>query len=228
MGSAIVRLASESDAFAIVARASEGDDLAALARAGAECAIDFSTPTATEAFAPLAAAAKLPLVVGTTGLSPSAERALEVAAQETAVFVASNMSVGVYVLGELVRRAAAMLGQSFDIEISEAHHKRKADAPSGTALTLLEIAKEGVANANPVFGRSGRPGARPGGEIGVHAVRGGDVIGDHHVHFLGEGERLELTHRATNRDVFARGALRAAGWLVGKPAGSYSMADLFR
>ena len=137
------------------------------------------------------------------------------------------MSLGVHVLVDLCRRAASQLGPDFDVEVTELHHRLKVDAPSGTAVRLVEALREGrVPSPSVVYGRSGRPGARPPGEIAVHALRGGDVIGDHTVHFLGSGERIELTHRATDRDVFARGALRAAAFVAGKPAGRYGMPDL--
>ena len=242
MGQAIERLARESNGvFEVVARASEGDDLGALARSRPHAAIDFSTPESTRALAAVAADARVPLVVGTTGLSSVHMSALEAAAAVVPVFVASNMSVGVFVLGELVAQATAMLGEGFDLEIVEAHHRKKADAPSGTALTLLATAQRargqsadaaGATHAADdravVHGRSGQPGPRPRGEIGVHALRGGDVIGDHHVHFLGDGERIELVHRATSRDVFASGALRAARWLANQSPGLYGMRDLVR
>jgi 4-hydroxy-tetrahydrodipicolinate reductase len=138
-----------------------------------------------------------------------------------------NMSFGVHVLVELVRRAALQLGADFDVEISETHHRMKADAPSGTAVRLLAALQEAKgAQSRVVHGRNGRPGPRPADEIAVHALRGGDVIGDHTVHFLGAGERLEFTHRATDRDLFVRGALRAAAAVVGKPPGCYRMNDL--
>ncbi len=130
-------------------------------------------------------------------------------------------------LADVVRAAVAALGPSYDIEIVETHHSRKVDAPSGTALLLADAARGARDEGSSlVHGRSGRPGARSPSEIGMHAVRGGDVIGDHSVHLLGSGERLELTHRATSRDVFAHGALRAAGWIVGRAAGAYSMRDV--
>lgn len=227
MGQAIARIAAESDDLEIVAQISEGDDMFAAVNAGANVAIDFSTPKATVFFARIAADAKLPVVIGTTGLEDYERNVLKDLAQRNAIFFASNMSVGVYVLGELVARAAQMLGPDFDIEIVEAHHRKKVDAPSGTALTLLDIARRASAKNEAVHGRSGKPGARPKNEIGVHAVRGGDVVGDHHVHFLADGERLELTHRATSRDVFARGALRAARFVAPMPPGLYRMRDLF-
>jgi 4-hydroxy-tetrahydrodipicolinate reductase len=125
-----------------------------------------------------------------------------------------------------VKRAIAMLGADFDLEIIEAHHRLKVDAPSGTALRLAEIAKTAMSGARLVHGREGRPGARTPMEIGMHAMRGGDVIGDHVVHLLGAGERLEIVHRASSRDLFASGALRVAKWMIGKPAGHYTMANV--
>ena len=136
------------------------------------------------------------------------------------------MSVGVYVLSQLVARAAELLGPDFDVEVVETHHKLKIDAPSGTAFRLADVAKAARGGGNYVHGREGRPGPRPAGEIGVVAVRGGDVIGDHSVHFLGNGERIELSHRASSRDLFAEGAVRAARAIAGKPAGRYGLGDV--
>ena len=129
-------------------------------------------------------------------------------------------------LGDLVARAIAMLGPDFDIENIEAHHKMKIDAPSGTALRLAEVARDARGAARFVHGREGKPGARASSEIGVHAIRGGDVVGDHTVLLLGSGERIELTHRASSRDLFASGALRVARWIVGQPPGRYGMDDV--
>lgn len=231
MGQAILRLAGEDGGgFVVVGEVSEGDDLEkviAAAPRGA-IAIDFSAPAATRALAGAAAKAGVGVVCGTTGLDEDAEAALAAAARAVPVFTAANMSVGVHVLAALVERAITMLGDGFDVEIVEAHHKRKVDAPSGTALRLFEIASTAKKGAQRKDGRTGRPGARPTREIGLHAVRGGDVIGDHTVHLLGDGERIELTHRASNRDLFARGALRAARFLDGRPPGRYGMDDLFK
>lgn len=135
------------------------------------------------------------------------------------------MSVGVHVLASLVGQAMTALGSSFDVEVVEVHHRAKVDAPSGTAIRLGDVVKS-ARNAHYVYGREGRPGARQTDEVGMHAVRGGDVVGDHTVFFLGDGERLELTHRASNRDVFAHGAVRAATWLARRPAGRYELADM--
>jgi 4-hydroxy-tetrahydrodipicolinate reductase len=169
------------------------------------------------------------LIVGTTGLGAAEERLLAAAAERLAVLSAANFSVGVNLLLAVVARAAASLGPEFEIEIVEAHHRRKEDAPSGTALALGEAvaAARGIDLAEARRdGRSGRPGSRSAAEIGFHALRGGEIVGDHHVHFIGDLERLELTHRASDRSVFAAGALRAARWLAGRPAGRYSMGDV--
>ena len=165
---------------------------------------------------------------GTTGLGEEARAALDRASARVPVAWEPNMSVGVHVLGALVARAIAMLGPDFDIEIIEAHHRLKADAPSGTALRVAEIAREARGGARFVHGREGRPGARGAAEIGVHAVRGGDVVGDHSVYLLGAGERIELIHRASSRELFASGALRFARWIAGKTPGRYAMDDMLK
>lgn len=202
-------------------------DVSSLATGGFDVAIDFSAPEATAALADLAAITRAAIVSGTTGLGEGPSSALGRASAHVAVFWEPNMSFGVHVLGEIVRRAAMQLGGTFDVEVTEVHHRKKTDAPSGTAIRLVEAVREGQeAPRQVVFGRYGRPGPRPPGEIAVHAIRGGDVIGDHTVHFLGDGERIEVTHRATDRDLFARGALRAAAFVAGKPAGRYGMRDL--
>jgi len=203
-------------------------DVSALASGGFDVAVDFSAADAVPDLAEAVTSAKAALVSGTTGLGPEALLALDEASQRIAVLWEPNMSLGVHVLGRLVRQAVLAMGESFDIEIVEAHHARKIDAPSGTALRLAEIARE-ARSPNPTVlqhGRQGRPGPRAAREIGMHAVRGGDIVGDHSVHLLGMGERLELVHRATSRDVFAHGALRAAAWIKGKAPGRYSVAEL--
>lgn len=191
---------------------------------GARCVIDFSTAEAVKEIAHVASRAKVPLVSGTTGLSPETERALDQAAKTIPVLWSRNMSFGVYVLTELVRTATRLL-QGFDVEIVETHHRAKIDAPSGTAKVLFE-AVQSAREARAITGREGKPGARLDDEVAVLALRGGDVVGDHTVHFLGQGERLELTHRATNRDLFAIGALRAAKAIAGLPPGRYTMDDV--
>ena len=163
-----------------------------------------------------------------TTADAASERLLDEAAKVVPVLWAPNTSVGVQVLAELVALAAQKLGLGFDVEIVETHHRAKVDAPSGTAGRLREAVEEARAELSlrAVHGREGNVGPRRDEEIGVLAVRGGDVIGDHTVHFLGQGERLELTHRATSRELFARGALRAARYVAGKPAGRYTMVDV--
>jgi 4-hydroxy-tetrahydrodipicolinate reductase len=201
------------------------DGIGAIGGAKADVVIDFSTPSATAALAPLAASRRTAIVTGTTGLGSEARAALSKAALEVPVLAEPNMSVGVAVLSRLVKLAASMCSE-FDLEIVEVHHRAKVDAPSGTALRLAEVAAEARGKGAQVHGRHGRPGPRRDDEIGMHAVRGGDVIGDHTVHLIGGGERLELTHRATSRDVFAYGALRAAGFVAGKPPGAYTLKDV--
>lgn len=195
----------------------------------AEVVVDFSAPEATAGVLRAAARAGVACVVGTTGLREDARAAIDEAAAVVPVVAAPNMSVGVQVMGYLLREAIRLLGEGFDIEIIEAHHRKKVDAPSGTALRLLDIAASArgtTPEAAAVMGRSGTPGTRRAGEIGVHAVRGGDIVGDHTVLLAGEGERLEIVHRAHSRAVFAAGALRAARWVVGKAPGRYGMGDV--
>jgi 4-hydroxy-tetrahydrodipicolinate reductase len=201
------------------------DGLAALEHARADVVIDFSAPGVTLALAPIAAEAKSAIVSGTTGLPADAREALARAAGRVPVLWEPNMSIGIRLLSKLVAQAVHALAE-WDIEIVETHHHAKVDAPSGTALRLAEVAQRARAGTHLVHGREGKPGARKPQEIGMHALRGGDVIGDHTVHLFGGGERLELTHRATSREVFAHGALRAATWIAGKPAGTYTLADV--
>lgn len=202
-------------------------DLAALA--GCDVYIDFTTPESTEAAARVAAEHRVAAVVGTTGMGRGAEEAVAALARVAPVLVAANFSLGVNLLLVLAETAARALGGAYDLEVVEAHHRHKRDAPSGTALALARAlaAGRGVElDGVLTTARSGDIGARPDGEIGVVAVRGGDVIGDHTAFFLGEGERLELTHRAGSRDLFAAGALRAAAWLPARPPGRYTMRDV--
>jgi 4-hydroxy-tetrahydrodipicolinate reductase len=193
---------------------------------GADVVIDFSTAAAVPHLLQLALRAKVAVVSGTTRLDATCERLLDETAKVVPVLWAPNTSVGVQVLAELVTLAAKKLGLGFDVEIVEAHHRAKIDAPSGTAERLRRAVDEARRDLRPIYGREGNVGPRTTDEIAVLALRGGDVIGDHTVHFLGQGERLELTHRATNRDLFARGALAAARFLRGKPAGRYTMLDV--
>jgi 4-hydroxy-tetrahydrodipicolinate reductase len=187
--------------------------------------IDFSTSDATARYADQAAAEGVPFVSGTTGLDDRARAALRRAAERIPVLWAPNMSVGVNLLFRLVELAARALGPEYDPEIIEIHHRYKVDAPSGTAMRLAEILRD-VRQANLIFGREGAPGVRPRNEVGVHAVRAGDIVGDHTVLFAAQGERLELTHRVHSRSTLAEGALRAAKALTTRPPGLYSMADV--
>jgi 4-hydroxy-tetrahydrodipicolinate reductase len=193
---------------------------------GAEAVIDFSTASAVAQLAALATRQNVALVVGTSNLDVAAKRALDKASEVVPVLQAGNMSLGVQVLAEVVEQALRRLGVGYDVEIVELHHRRKIDAPSGTAERLLQAVKKVRPEAREVRGRDGEVGARTKDEVGVFGVRGGDVIGDHTVYLLGDGERIELTHRASNRDLFAHGALRAALFLAGKKPGRYTIADV--
>lgn len=193
---------------------------------GADVVIDFSTAQVVPTLAAAAARQGVALVSGTTGLDDNAKRALDRAAASVPVLWAANMSLGVQVLAELVEQAVRRLGAEFDVEIVETHHKRKIDAPSGTAKRLAEAARNARSELREMHGRSGEVGARQPDEMAVLALRGGDVVGDHTVFLFGSGERLELTHRASSRELFAKGALRAATFLAGKPKGRYTIADV--
>jgi 4-hydroxy-tetrahydrodipicolinate reductase len=191
--------------------------------------LDFTTPAATVTFAGLAAQARIVHVIGTTGLSPDDMAAIEAAARHAAIVKAGNMSLGVNLLAGLTERVARTLGPEFDIEILELHHRHKRDAPSGTALMLGEAAASGRGVAlkdHAVRSRDGDVGPRREGDIGFTVMRGGDVVGEHRVIFAGNGERIELVHVATDRGIFARGAVRAALWARGQGPGLYSMADV--
>jgi 4-hydroxy-tetrahydrodipicolinate reductase len=195
----------------------------------ANVAIDFALPEATRANLDACAARNRALVIGTTGYGADTRAEIERAATRIPIVVAANMSLGVNLLLGLTRLAAKALDSSYDIEIFEAHHRNKKDAPSGTALALGEAAAAGRGvnlQEAGVFERHGTTGARVPGTIGFSVFRGGDVVGDHTVTFAGIGERIELTHRASDRMTFARGALRAAQWVVGRPPGLYSMQDV--
>jgi 4-hydroxy-tetrahydrodipicolinate reductase len=191
--------------------------------------VDFTTPAATVENAALAANARIVHVIGTTGLSEGDETAIAAAARHATVIKAGNMSLGVNLLAALTRRIAKTLDSAFDIEIVEMHHRRKVDAPSGTALMLGAAAAAGRGidlAAHSVRTRDGHTGHRRIGDIGFASLRGGTVVGDHCVIFAGEGERIELTHRAESRGIFARGAVRAVLWGRGKRPGLYSMMDV--
>lgn len=195
----------------------------------ADAVIDFSRPEATVAMARAAAAAKVAHVIGTTGMTPDDLAEIEAAGRTTAVVRSGNMSLGVNLLAVLAEKAAKALGPAWDIEIVEMHHRLKVDAPSGTALLLGEAAARGRGidlATHSARGRDGVTGPRGVGEIGFASLRGGTVIGDHSVIFAGAGERIELSHRAEDRGIFARGALAAALWTRGRAPGLYSMADV--
>lgn len=203
----------------------KGGDAGALASAS-DVLVDFSSPHALEANLDAAIGAGIPIVVGTTGLEERHHWLCDQAAERIAVLQTGNTSLGVTLLAHLVREAASRLGEDWDIEIVETHHRMKVDAPSGTALLLGEAAASGrgVALAEEsVRGRDGITGARQAGTIGFASLRGGTVAGDHSVHFLADNERLTLSHLAENRGIFARGAVRAAQWLLAQPAGRYTM-----
>jgi 4-hydroxy-tetrahydrodipicolinate reductase len=191
--------------------------------------VDFSAPDAVEEHLGIARSAGKPILIGTTGLAPEHHASIQEASGEIAVIYAANTSLGVNLLAHLVAEAAARLDEDWDIEIVEMHHRLKADAPSGTALMLGRAAAEARGaklDEVAVRGRDGMTGPRKPGGIGFAAVRGGTVAGEHVAIFAGLGERLELGHRAENRAIFANGAVEGALWLVGKPAGLYSMADV--
>jgi len=203
------------------------DPLEAFARA--QAVIDFTTPTATVQFAALAAQARAVHVIGTTGLEPEHLRAISMAAHHAVIVRAGNMSLGVNLLVRMTRLVAEALDADWDIEVVEAHHRMKVDAPSGTALMLGEAAAAGrgvALNTVRDAGRDGITGARTRGDIGFASVRGGDVVGEHDVIFAGEGERIVLRHVATDRAIFARGALRAALWGQSQKPGDYDMMDV--
>jgi 4-hydroxy-tetrahydrodipicolinate reductase len=215
MGQAIAEAAADRDDLRI------GDD-------GPDVFVDFTAPEAVEKHLGAAVWAGKPILVGTTGLSPEHHLLIEEAARKIAIVQAANTSLGVNLLAHIVRETAERLGEDWDIEILEMHHRQKVDAPSGTALMLGQAAADGRgADLDRVADR-GRDGigAREPGRIGFASLRGGSVAGEHQVIFAAEGERLELGHRAESRAIFARGAIAAALWLVGKPAGRYTMKDV--
>jgi len=203
--------------------------LTATYEGGADVMIDFSLPNAFTSRIEECVKAGTAFVSGTTGLEDAHRQAEKAASGKIPVLWAANFSMGINLLCALVRQAARTLPESYDIEIVEMHHRRKIDAPSGSAIALLDAACEGAdRNAAEVVrhGRQGHTGARPPREIGMHALRGGDVVGDHTVMFAADGERIELTHKASSRDTFAAGAIHAAQWIKGKAPGHYTMAQV--
>jgi len=250
MGKAVVRAVAEAKDATLVAAVERPDfpylaaDISQLvglgpsgvcvlderpAKGAADVWIDFSTPAAALASVEAAQAAGAAMVIGTTGLLAADKDRIAAAAKAIPIVLSPNMSVGVNVMLKLVADAAARLGPGYDIEIVEIHHRAKRDAPSGTALRLGQAAAEGSGRdfaASARYARHGEIGPRSPTEIGVQTLRGGDVVGDHTVCFLGLGDRIEITHRATSRDTFARGAVRAALWLLGKKPGLFDMQDV--
>lgn len=245
MGSTLVRLATESDDFSVRGVVERAEYSAGLEILGCPVAhdlqdllpsspgatvIDFTAPEVSLSTARKASKTGNPVVIGTTGLSAEQLAELEGLAKEIPIFWSPNMSIGVNALVRVLPMLERILGEAYDMEITEIHHHHKKDAPSGTAVKLAQVLAESrgwkmedVGN----YGRQGIIGARPHEELGVHALRGGDVVGDHTVYFFGPGERIEVTHRAHSRENFARGALRAASWLSGqKPGRLYSMGQL--
>ena len=213
---------------AIAEAASLRQDVA-IAPIGGDIFVDFTAPDGLEGNLQTALAAERPIVIGTTGLAPDHHRMIDDVARAIPVLQGANMSLGVTLLAHLVSEAAGRLGDEWDIEIVEMHHRQKVDAPSGTALLLGQAAAEGRGvslDEASERGRDGITGPRAPGHIGFAALRGGSVAGDHQVILAAEGERIELGHRAESRAVFARGAIEAALWLIGKPAGRYGMTDV--
>ena len=248
MGQRIVQLACEDKELAIGAaleaagHPQQGKDIGEIAGLGrlgvplsaelpsdkgVQVVIDFSQPEGTMTVLPVCVQRHIPIVVATTGHTPAQKQAIEAAAAQTAVLMAPNMSLAVNVLMKLVGQAAAVLkGKGFDVEILERHHRFKKDSPSGTALQFAHIVQQAMGQTELRHGREGLVGERPPHEIGVHAIRVGDNVGEHTIIFSTLGETLELTHRAHARDCYVRGALRAAKFLAGRPAGRYTMDDV--
>ncbi len=226
MGEAIIAVAESEDAR-IIAAVDMGDDpLPGLRQAAV--AIDFSFHSATVPLLEVARSCKCPVVIGTTGHSEEERQQIIEISKDIPVVWAGNYSVGVNLLFYLVEKAAGILGDNYHPEVVEMHHRHKKDAPSGTAEGFVEAILAGRQWGRDAVrnGREGITGERPDVEVGVHALRGGDVVGDHTVIFAGPGERVEISHRAADRAIFARGAVRAAHWVQGKPPGRYSMRDV--
>ncbi|MBN1961292.1 MAG: 4-hydroxy-tetrahydrodipicolinate reductase [Deltaproteobacteria bacterium] len=240
MGSRVIRLISEFPQLRLTALLERNSELARLGKpdniivtddpnqavSTADVLIDFSVPSIVTQVAPICAEHNTAYLIATTGLDAHDLAAIKQAAHKIAVLKAANLSLGVNVLLDLVERTANTLGNAFEVEISEIHHRYKRDAPSGTALALGAAIERGRGTLKSVYGRHGIGESRSSDEIGYAALRGGDVAGEHTVFFFGENERIELTHRANSADIFARGALVATSWLAAKPAGRYTMRDV--
>lgn len=227
MGKMLCKLA-EGTELEVVSRVDIADGYDSEWSAEVEGVIDFSYHIAVPAAVEKAAAQGIPYVIGTTGLTPEEQARVDSAAKLIPIVQSGNYSLGVNLLLELVRQAAAKLGPEYDIEVTEMHHRHKKDAPSGTALMLAKAAAAGRNQGDDVFvyGRHGDIGERPIGEIAIHALRGGSVIGDHTVMFAGDVERVEITHKAQSREAFAAGALKALSWARNQRPGMYTMRDV--
>jgi len=228
MGRALIACAAHQPDLQVVGQIDQGDDLRAVIGQG-DVVVDFSFHTATAAIAALCAAHQKALVIGTTGHSDEGKSQISNFKAQIPIVLSSNFSTGVNTLFWLTRKAAEILGPAFDLEIIEMHHRLKRDAPSGTAKTLGEIlaaVRQQQFNTIARHGRAGIVGERTAEEIGVHSLRGGDVVGEHTVIFAGVGERVELTHKASSRDPLANGALRAAQWVLKQKPGLYDMQDV--
>ena len=226
MGKMLCKLAEGSE-LEVVSKVDIADGYDREWAADVEGVIDFSYHTAVPPAITKAAEKGLAYVIGTTGLTPEEQSVVDAAAKKIPVVQSGNYSLGVNLLLELVKKAAGVLGPEYDIEVVEMHHKHKKDAPSGTALMLAKAAAAGRGKTDDfVYGRKGDIGERPVGEIAIHALRGGSVVGDHTVMFAGDVERVEITHKAQSREAFAAGALKALAWAKGRPAGMYTMRDV--
>lgn len=228
MGHALVSCAPAHPNLEIVGKIDQGDDLRAIIE-NADVVVDFSSHSATLSIAAICALHKKAIVIGTTGIGEEARSQISNLKSQIPIVLSSNFSTGVNALFWLTRKAAEILGPGFDLEVVEMHHRHKRDAPSGTARTLVEIlADVRKQQLEQVLrhGRSGIVGERTAEEIGMHSLRGGDVVGDHTVIFAAAGERVELTHKASSRETFANGALRAAEWIVNQKPGLYDMQDV--
>ena len=228
MGAALAACLPQHTGLELVGQVDQGDDLAKVVALG-DVVIDFSSHTATSAIVSLCAKHRKAVVIGTTGHSSEDRSQFLGVSAQIPIVLSSNFSTGVNTLFWLTRKAAEVLGPGFDVEVIEMHHRHKRDAPSGTAGTLAEIlaaVRKQQVESVVRHGRSGIVGQRTGAEIGIHSVRGGDVVGDHTVIFAGTGERVELTHKASSRETFANGALRAAQWVVSQKPGLYDMQDV--
>jgi 4-hydroxy-tetrahydrodipicolinate reductase len=216
------------DAGTVAGSAPCGVKISPALEAAPKVLIDFSAPVATRALLPICAAKKIAMIIGTTGLTAADQNLIDDAAKTIPIIQAGNTGLGINVLLAIVAQAAQKLGPDFDIEIVESHHNQKKDAPSGTAMALADsiLAATGKTQEDLDFGRHGHEAKRIPGSIGMHAVRMGDVVGEHTVYYSTQGERIEIKHVATNRDTFARGALRAAAWIATKAPGRYQMKDV--